>query len=103
MLSQNTRIIAFDEPTTYMDVQVEKAFMALIRELKEKHKKTLLVVMHDLSRAVEIADNILILDDGKIKEFGKTQDVLQSGSIEEVFGVKQYECEIEGEKSIIFK
>lgn len=103
LLSQNTRIIALDEPTTYMDVQVEKAFMSLILELKEKHKKTLLVVMHDLSSAVEIADNILVLDDGKLKEFGTTQDVLQSGAIEEVFGVRQYECEFDGEKSIIFR
>ena len=103
VLSQNTRMIALDEPTTYMDVQVEKAFMSLIRALKEKHKKTILVVMHDLSRAVEIADNILLLDDGRVKEFGKTQDVLQSGAIEEVFGVMQYECELDGEKRIIFR
>ena len=103
VLSQNTRVIALDEPTTYMDVQVEKAFMSLIRDLKEKHKKTILVVMHDLSRAVEIADNILLLDDGRVKEFGKTQDVLQSGAIEEVFGVMQYECELDGEKRIIFR
>ena len=103
VLSQNTRVIALDEPTTYMDVQVEKTFVSLIRELKEKHKKTLLVVMHDLSRAVEIADNILLLDDGKVKNFGKTQDVLQSGAIEEVFGVVRYECELGGEKRIIFR
>ena len=103
VLSQNTRVIALDEPTTYMDVQVEKAFMSLIRELKQKHKKTLLVVMHDLSRAVEIADNILVLDDGKVREFGKAQDVLHSGAIEEVFGVRQYECELDGGKRIIFR
>lgn len=103
VLSQNTRVIALDEPTTYMDVQVEKSFMELIRELKEKHKKTLLVVMHDLSRAVEIADNILIIHDGKVRSFGKTQDVLQSGAIEEVFGVTKYECDFDGEKNIIFR
>ena len=103
VLSQNTRVIALDEPTTYMDVQVEKAFMSLIRELKEKHKKTLLVVMHDLSAAVEIADNILLLHEGKVKEFGTTQHVLQSGAIEEVFDVTRYECELDGEKTIIFR
>ena len=103
VLSQNTRVIALDEPTTYMDVQVEKAFMSLIRELKEKHKKTLLVVMHDLSAAVEIADNILLLHEGKVKEFGTTQHVIQSGAIEEVFDVTRYECELDGEKTIIFR
>ena len=103
VLSQNTRIIALDEPTTYMDMQVEKSFMTLIRELKEKHKKTLLVVMHDLSAAVEVADNILILHEGKVKKFGTTQDVLESGAIDEVFGVTGYECELGGDKRVIFR
>ncbi|MBR6567808.1 MAG: ABC transporter ATP-binding protein [Clostridia bacterium] len=103
VLSQNTRVIALDEPTTYMDVQVEKAFMSLVRELKEKHKKTLLVVMHDLSAAAEIADNILLLDEGKVKKFGETEAVIESGAIEETFGVARYECELGGEKRIIFR
>ena len=103
VLSQNTRVIALDEPTTYMDVQVEKAFMSLLQELKHKHKKTLLVVMHDLSRAAEIADNILLLDNGRVRKFGETRDVLESGAIEEVFGVAQYECELGGERKIIFR
>ena len=103
VLSQNTRVIALDEPTAYMDVQVEKSFMSLVRELKEKHKKTLLVVMHDLSVAAEIADNILVLDEGRVKGFGKTQDVIRSGVIEETFGVVRYECDFDGEKRIIFR
>ena len=103
VISQNTRVIALDEPTTYMDVQAEKTFMSLILDLKEKHKKTLLVVMHNLSAAVEIADNILLLDEGKVKKFGKTEDILKSRTIEEVFGVTQHECEFDGEKRIIFR
>ena len=79
------------------------AIIRLVRDLKEKHKKTLLVVMHDLSRAAELANNILILDEGKVKKFGKTQEVLQSGAIEAVFGVAQYECEIGGKKRMIFR
>ena len=39
VLSQNTPVIALDEPTTYMDVQVEKSFISLIRELKDKMSK----------------------------------------------------------------
>ncbi len=103
LLSQDTNIIALDEPTTYMDVHYEKTFISLIRELKVKHKKTLLVVMHDLSAAVEIADNVLLLDEGRVKSFGKTKDVLESGAIEVVFGVKKYECMLGSDKSIIFR
>lgn len=103
VLAQNTRVISLDEPTTYMDVQVEKAFVSLLRELKEKHKKTLVVVMHDLSRAVEIADFIVLLNEGRVVVSGEKEEVLQSGEIESTFDVKKYEVEIDGEKRIIFR
>lgn len=103
VLAQNTRVVALDEPTTYMDVQYEKEFMSLLRELKEKHKKTLLVVMHDLSRAAEIADYILILNEGRVAFSGKKEEVLQSGKIESTFGVKKYEIELDGKRKVIFE
>ncbi len=103
VLAQNTRVIALDEPTTYMDVQFEKEFISLLRELKEKHKKTLLVVMHDLSKAAEIADYILLLDEGKVVSFEKKEEVLESGKIESTFNVKKYEIELDGKKRIFFE
>ena len=103
VLAQNTRVVALDEPTTYMDVQYEKEFMSLLRELKEKHKKTLLVVMHDLSRAAEIADYILILNEGRVAFSGEKEEVIQSGKIESTFGVKKYEIELDGKRKLIFE
>ncbi|MBQ4267134.1 MAG: ABC transporter ATP-binding protein, partial [Clostridia bacterium] len=66
VLAQNTRVIALDEPTTYMDIQFQKELRSLLTELKEKHKKTLITVMHDLSMAAEIADCIILLDEGRV-------------------------------------
>jgi ABC-type cobalamin transport system ATPase subunit len=43
------------------------------------------------------------LDEGKVKKFGKTEDILKSRTIEEVFSVTQHECEFDGEKRIIFR
>lgn len=103
VLAQNTRVVALDEPTTYMDVQYEKEFMSLLCELKEKHKKTLLVVMHDLSRAAEIADYILILNEGRVAFSGEKAEVIQSGKIESTFGVKKYEIELDGKRKLIFE
>ena len=102
VLAQNTRIIALDEPTTYMDIQFQKEFISLLETLKEKHKKTLIVVMHDLGKAVEKADSILLLDEGRVAAFGKKEEVLQSGKIESTFNVKKYELVLDGEKKIIF-
>lgn len=103
VLAQNTRVVALDEPTTYMDVKYEKEFLSLLRELKEKHKKTLLVVMHDLSRATEIADYIMILNEGSVAFSGEKAEAIQSGKIESTFGVKKYEIELDGKRKLIFE
>lgn len=103
VLAQNTRIIALDEPTTYMDIQFQKEFIFLLKELKEKYKKTLIVVMHDLSRAAEIADYMLLLDDGAAVDYGQKEEVLQNGKIESTFNVKKYEILVDGQSKTIFE
>jgi len=103
VLAQNTRVIALDEPTTYMDIQFQKELRSLLTELKEKHKKTLITVMHDLSMAAEIADCIILLDEGRVVFSGEKEEVLQSGKIESTFNVKKYEIELDGKRKIIFE
>lgn len=103
VLAQNTRVIALDEPTTYMDIQFQKELRSLLTELKEKHKKTLITVMHDLSMAAEIADCIILLDEGRVVFSGEKEGVLQSGKIESIFNVKKYEIELDGKRKLIFE
>lgn len=103
VLAQNTRVIALDEPTTYMDIQFQKELRSLLTELKEKHKKTLITVMHDLSMAAEIADCIILLDEGRVVFSGEKEEVLQSGKIESTFGVKKYKIELDGKRKVIFE
>ena len=93
LLAQNTPFIALDEPTSYMDARHEREFSTLIADIVKKHRKTALVVMHDLTRAVEIADNIAILDGGKIIFYGTATEAAESGLIESTFGVKAYSCD----------
>lgn len=103
VLAQNTRVIALDEPTTYMDIQFQKELRSLLTELKEKHKKTLITVMHDLSMAAEIADCMILLDEGRVVFSGEKEEVLQSEKIESIFNVKKYEIELDGKRKIIFE
>lgn len=89
ILAQNTRIILLDEPTTYMDMEHEAKFLGIVQKLKAERRKTILIVMHDLTRAVEMADNIAVLDGGRAAFFGPAEDCVQSGVLERVFGVKR--------------
>ena len=74
-----------------MDVIHEKDFYRLLTDTVKKHKKTALVVMHDLTRAAEIADSIAVMDNGKIVMHGKTEDIIKSGIIEKLFNVTRYD------------
>lgn len=96
ILAQNTRVIVLDEPTTYMDMENEADFLALAESLKVGPKKTVMLVIHDLTKAVEIADSILVLDGGRAVFFGSADDCVESGVIESTFGVKRTSYETDG-------
>lgn len=92
-IAQDTRLLVLDEPTTYMDMAYEHAFLAMLDTMKHKNKKTLLVVMHNLNQAVRYADQLAVLDDGKIVFHGPTEECLRSGILERVFSVHRYIAE----------
>ncbi len=71
-------ILLFDEPTTGLDPVTTKQINFLIRDLSHRLKTTAIVVSHDMDCALEIADRIVVLDQGKIIEQGNVEQILQS-------------------------
>ena len=102
VLAQNTRIIILDEPTTYMDMAYQAEFLRLLDTLKNRHKKTLMVVMHDLTQAVASADNIVLLHEGGVRFFGTARECVESGLIEQIFHVKKCIYEEDGQQRILY-
>ncbi len=102
-LAQQTRIMAFDEPATYLDSDYRKELYETLKKLKNDEKKTVLAVMHDITEAVGMADNIVFLDEGKLLFFGTAEECVNSGLIEKIFKVKKYEYEAEDGKRILYK
>ena len=74
--SLNPQVIIADEPTTALDVTVQKQVLRLIRTMQRNHGTTLLFVTHDLGVAAQICDQMTVLYGGKIMEQGTTGDVL---------------------------
>ena len=74
----NPRILLFDEPTTGLDPVTTRAVNHLIFELSRELKTTSLVVSHDMGCALEIADRIIVLDQGQIIEQGTTEKLKKS-------------------------
>lgn len=96
ILAQNTRIVVLDEPDAYLDMENETELVKILNKLKTLHKKTLMVVMHDLTRAAEISDDILIIDGGKKNFYGSREECLKTGAIENCFNVRRTTYEKDG-------
>jgi peptide/nickel transport system ATP-binding protein len=71
------KLVIADEPTTALDVTVQKQILRLIRALQERHGTSVLFVSHDLGVVAKICDRVSVLYMGKVVEQGRTSDILQ--------------------------
>jgi peptide/nickel transport system ATP-binding protein len=76
-ISCNPKILIADEPTTALDVTVQKTILDLMKDLRATHKMSILFITHDLSLVSGFADKVLVMYKGKIVEQGKTADIFQ--------------------------
>lgn len=74
------KLVVADEPTTALDVTVQKEILRLIRHMQETHGTAVIFVTHDLGVVAKICDSVTLLYAGKVIEAGKTADLLQRPS-----------------------
>ena len=86
-LAQGTDSILLDEPTTYLDVAHQLALMKLLRQLSAEGRG-ITAVMHDLPLALNFADTVAVMAEGKIVMVGTPREIAASGVIGTVFGVE---------------
>ena len=72
------RLIVADEPTTALDVTVQKQILRLIRAMQSAHGTAVLFVTHDLGVVAQICDSVTLLFGGRIIEAGRTADLLEA-------------------------
>ncbi len=85
VLSQDTPVVLLDEPNTFLDIEHQLFLFEIVKKLKAKGK-TIIIVLHDLIQALEIADKIVVMDKGEIVNIGKPTQAIES--IERIFNVK---------------
>lgn len=72
-LANQPKLLIADEPTTALDLTVQKDIMDLLIELKSEHQMSILIITHDLSIVRYIADRILVMQAGRIVEENSTE------------------------------
>jgi len=75
-LCTNPDLIIADEPTTALDVAIQKQILALIRQLARDRGVGFVLITHDIGVIAEITDSVSVLRGGKLMEEGATQQVL---------------------------
>jgi oligopeptide/dipeptide ABC transporter ATP-binding protein len=76
-LAADPEVVIMDEPTTALDVVVQRDILAQIVELKETLGFSVLFITHDLSLLLELADRIAVMYAGRLMETGAAQDLMR--------------------------
>src|SRR5499427_5955065 len=71
------KLLIADEPTTALDVTIQKQILDLIAELQKKHQMSVLFITHDLAVVGEIADYVVVMRNGEIREQGPAKGVFE--------------------------
>ena len=77
-LSCNPQLLIADEPTTALDVTIQKQILDLIRELRDQRDMAILFITHDLGVIAEIADHVAVMLRGKIVEHKPALELFQN-------------------------
>jgi peptide/nickel transport system ATP-binding protein len=71
----NPQLLIADEPTTALDVTVQAQILELLKELNERYGTAIILITHDLGVVAGLADRVLVMQDGELKEQGPVRDV----------------------------
>ena len=77
-MAVNPKLILLDEPTSSLDPELVLGILDILRNLANEHKRTMIIVTHEMSFAKEIADRIIFMDDGRIIEEGTPEKIFSN-------------------------
>ncbi|MBE5784591.1 MAG: ABC transporter ATP-binding protein [Clostridiales bacterium] len=76
-LSCNPKLLIADEPTTALDVTIQAQVLAMMNELKEKLKTSLLMITHDMGIIAQTCEKVGVMYAGEIIEYGSVEDLFE--------------------------
>ena len=86
-LAQKTPYLLLDEPTTYLDIRYQLELLRLLKEINQKYKITIIMVLHDINQAIQYSDHIIGMKQGQIIVEGKAKDIMNQEVIKKIYGI----------------
>ncbi|MDD4459164.1 MAG: ABC transporter ATP-binding protein [Proteiniphilum sp.] len=94
-LAQDTPLILLDEPTSHLDLPNRINIMLLLQKLARETGKTIFISTHELETAMQVADKLWLMEQGKGITVGTPEDLVLNGSFDTVFRHPTYEFDKE--------
>src|SRR3989339_77741 len=77
-LTSEPEIIIADEPVSSLDISIQAQIMNIFLDLKDKLKLSYIIILHDLNLLAAISDNIAIMKNGEIVEYGTSEEIINN-------------------------
>lgn len=87
-LAQETQIILFDEPTTFLDLKNATIVISKIKKLAVEMQKLIIVTMHDINQAITFADQVLLIYSKDSYEIGNIDTVINAENLKRLYGME---------------
>lgn len=86
-LAQKPKILLLDEPTTFLDICYQMETLELVKDLNKTLGITVVMVLHDLNQAARYSDNILVINNGELQEYGEPCKVISGELLKNIFKI----------------
>ena len=77
-IANEPKLLIADEPTTALDVTVQRQVLELIAKLRQRHRMSVLFISHDLGLVGELADDVVVMRDGVVREAGPVERIFRA-------------------------
>jgi peptide/nickel transport system ATP-binding protein len=77
-IANEPKLLIADEPTTALDVTVQRQVLELIARLRERHRMSVLFISHDLGLVGELADDVVVMREGHVREAGPVERIFHA-------------------------
>ena len=87
-LIQDPNVLVIDEPINNLDINYRYYFLDLIQKINKQYQKTIILVLHDINLAANYSDEIVVVKNGQIEDFGSVLKIITEEKIAKIFKIK---------------
>ena len=86
-LAQDTPFLLLDEPTSNLDIYFQYEILELVKQLRDDHALTIVMVLHDINQAIRYSNTVIAMKKGEIVAKGNPDEIVTEQLIYDVYGV----------------